>query len=149
VVAGVLAAGGGVAVGCAPGADHFVRQARPSAAVFAVDSGRFGHGRSAYAARSAALVQHVAAAGGSFAGFVCAACPPEVAPARSWSSGATVSGSWSSLALAAGLGCPVFVFWCASGQPRLPGWPGGSWAFAASGLFAGAWAWQSAQLALF
>ena len=84
------------------------------------------------------LVQAVAAegAGAAFAGFVVGACPASVRPASRWASGG--SGSWSSLALAAGLGLPVFVFWCGSGPPALPAaW--GAWSLVAAGPFSGAW----------
>ena len=154
VVGSVLRSGLGVATGCAAGADALVRSsARGSAVVFSVASGLFGSGRGAFAARSAALVRAVAASGpgAAFAVFVSSACPAGVVPARSWRSGSSVSGSWSSLALAAGLGLPVFVFWCAPGAPVLPAWAGGSWVPASAGSFAGSWSWVPApvQPALF
>lgn len=147
----VLQLGWSVSVGCAAGADLLVRSAAPGASVFSVAGGAFGSGRSAFAARSAALVRSVAGGGGSFVGFVSGPCPAGVLPGRSWSSGSSVSGSWSSLALAAGLGCSVFVFWCAPGAPVLPSWVGGCWSPSSSGLFVGAWQWvpASAQLSLF
>lgn len=137
----VVLAGRGVAVGCASGADRFARAAAPSAVVFSVASGRFGSGRAAFARRSAALVQFVAAGGpgSGFVGFVSSPCPAGVAPGRVWRSGSPPSGSWSSLALAAGLGLPVVVFWCGGGAPVLPSsW--GRWvAAAAAGPWAGGW----------
>lgn len=125
-----------VVVGCAAGADETVRSAaRCSSArtvrVWAVASGAWGRGPSAFAARSAALVRSLEA-GSWFVGFVVSPCPAGVAPARSWSSGSSVSGSWSSLALAAGRGLPVLVVWCGPGAPALPAWPGGSWSPVAS-----------------
>jgi len=140
VVAGVVGSGAQAVVGCASGADLHVRSACPAALVLSVASGVFGSGRAAFALRSSALVHHVAAAGGVQVGFVSSACPAGVVPAASWRSGASVSGSWSSLALAAGTGVGVVVFWCGAGAPLLPAWPGGSWGRAA-GLFAGGWVW--------
>lgn len=152
VVGSVLAGGRGVAVGCASGADLLVRSAAPGALVFSVASGRWGRGRGAFAGRSAALVRAVAAsgpgAGAGFVGFVSSACPAGVVPAGSWRSGVPASGSWSTLALAAGAGLPVVVFWCGpwpgpGGSPPLPAWPGGAWSpAAASGCWAAGWLWS-------
>lgn len=129
LVASVLGAGRGVAVGCAPGLDAFVRAACPAAQVFSVS----GSGRGDFAARSVACVQAVAGsgAGAGWVSFPGRPCPASVAPSASPSlcfcgSG---SGSWASAALAAGLGLPVIVF----GLPHssLPAsW--GSWSRAAS-----------------
>ncbi|MBK8755511.1 MAG: hypothetical protein IPL99_29515 [Candidatus Competibacteraceae bacterium] len=58
VVASVLAAGRSVAVGCAGGADAFVRAAAPAALVFSAAA--FGSGPASFARRSAALVAAVA-----------------------------------------------------------------------------------------
>jgi hypothetical protein len=140
VVAAVLSSGRGVAVGCAPGADALVRQAAPGAVVFPVASGRWGSGRRALAARSAALVRAVAASGpgAAFVGFVAAPCPPGVVPARSWRSGSPPSGSWSTLALAAGRGLPVTAFWYSCSNILLPNWPGGRW----QQTEAEGWAWS-------
>jgi hypothetical protein len=142
-VAGVLAAGRGVAVGCAAGGDSLVRAAAPGrCVVFSVASGAWGSGRGAFAGRSAALVRAVAAsgAGAGFVGFVAGPSPAGLVP----SALASVcfrglgSGSWASLALAAGLGLPVVVFWCGSGPAALPaGW--GPWSPVGSGAFAGGW----------
>ena len=128
VVRRVAATGAPVVVGCAAGADQLVRAACPAASVLAVSSGAFGSGRGAFVARSVALVRQVVAAGGVLVGFVSAACPAGIVPATSWRSGASVSGSWSSLALAAGLGAGVVVFWCGPGEPLLPAW--GDWSAA-------------------
>jgi len=146
VVGAVQSDGLHVAVGCARGADSFVRHAAPGARVFRASA--FGSGRGAFAARSAALVRAVAGSGGALTGFVLTPCPAGVVPARSWRSGSHPSGSWSALALAVGLGLSVFVFWCRQGLAVLPGW-GGSWVAVASGPFAGAFQFVPAQLALF
>jgi hypothetical protein len=128
VVAAVQEGGQGVAVGCAAGADSFVRSAAPGAQVFRVSA--FGQGRAAFARRSAALVRAVAAsgAGARFFGFVSSPCPvgvfPSLSPSRCFCGGG--SGSWASLALAVGLRLPVSVFWCSSAPVVLPAWPG-SW----------------------
>ena len=152
IVRGVLEGGQGVATGCAAGADALVRSAaRDQARVFSVSSGKWGRSRSAFARRSAALVRAVVASGpgAAFAGFVSSPCPAGIAPARSWRSGRPVSGSWSALALAAGLGLPVYVFWCGSGAPALPSAWGGSWSRVSSGSFAGGWAFVPDQSRLF
>jgi hypothetical protein len=148
VVTAVLASERGIAVGCANGADLFVRQAAPGAEVFSVASGRWGAGRAAFAARSAAMVRAVAASGpgAGFVGFVSVACQAGIRPARSWRAGSPPSGSWSTLALAAGLGLPVVVFWCGPGQAQLPAWSGGSWSPAApAGVWAAGWGWGAGQ----
>jgi len=66
------------------------------------------------ASRSAALVSAVAASGPGcgLVAFVRDACPPHLLPATSPSAAfyGHASGSWGSLALAAGLGLPVIVF---------------------------------------
>ena len=121
VAAAVAGAGRAVAVGCAGGADSFVRAAVPGALVFRVASPAVP---AAFAARSVALVR-AAAAGGPGSGLVVfpsAECPAGLAPDPA--PGACFcglgSGSWASAAFAAGLGLPVVVFPC--GFSRLPGW---------------------------
>ncbi len=127
-----------LAVGCAAGADLAVRIAAPGARVFRASA--FGSGRQSFARRSAALVQAVAASPSPLlVGFVSSPCPagivPSSSPSRCFCGGG--SGSWATLALAAGLGVPVVVFWCGSGPLALPaGW--GSW-LAASASQAGGW----------
>jgi len=161
VVASVVSSGFGVAVGCCPrGVDplvaSFAVSARfapaavvpavpPPLAVFSVASGRWGRGRGAFAARSAALVSAVArpAAGGArcaFVVFVAGLCPPSVSPVfgRSASASASAcfcgggSGSWASAALAVSLGLPVFVVPSLGSFGFLPAWWPGSWVAPAS-----------------
>jgi len=132
-VSAVRAAGLGVASGCAAGADALVRSAAPgSVAVFSVASGAWGSGRGAFAARSSALVRAVAASGSGafFVGLVLSGCPAGLLPSPSSSRcfRGLGSGSWASLALAAGLGLPVVVF--AALGVSLPAW--GSWVPASS-----------------
>jgi len=146
VVAAVQAAGHGVAVGCAGGADLFVRQACPSARVFSVVSGQWGKSRGAFAARSQSMVRSVVGSGSGAAlvGFVSAPCPAGVFPARQFSGKG--SGSWGTLAYAAGQGLPVTVFWCASGSAQLPAW--GAWLPVQLGGVSG-WQLAPAQSGLF
>ncbi len=131
----VAASGRGVAVGCAAGADSFVRSAVPAAQVF--HAAAFGRGRQAFARRSTALVRAVAAggAGSGFIVFPVSPCPAGLAPSASASACfcGLGSGSWASAALAAGLGLPVIVFPCCFSE--LPLW--GHWVPAAS---SGIWA---------
>ena len=132
VAAGVAAAGRSVVVGCAGGADCFVRSAVPAAAVFRAAS--FGSGRPAFAARSVALVRAVAA-GGTGSGLVvfpAAPCPAGLLPSSRSSACfcGLGSGSWASAAFAAGLGLRLVVFPC--GFSALPPW--GVWR-----PLAGAW----------
>lgn len=95
--------------------------------------------RARLARRSAALVRSLPAAPGSaLVAFVSRPCPARVAPGRGWPGGG--SGSWASLAMAAGLGVPVRLFWCGSGAPALPSWPGWSWSLVSSGPLSGSWA---------
>ncbi len=123
VAASVLAGGRGVAVGCAAGADRLVRSVAPAALVFRAASFP-GPPAARLVARSVACVRAVAAsgAGAGFAGFVSSPCPPSVSPSASPGRAfcGAGSGSWASLALAAGLGLPVVVFWCAAGPACLP-----------------------------
>ena len=104
------AAGVTVLVGCAPGADAAVRSAIPAARVFAVRSGRWGDGPGAYAARSSALVRELAQLPSPLLVSVPGtSCPLGIIPASSWRSGTPCSGSWSTAALAAGLGIPIVL----------------------------------------
>ncbi len=120
VVARVVAAGCRPAVGCAAGADAFVRASSPGALVFRVVPPL---SRAAFVRRSVELVAAVASGGrSSFCVFVSSPCPPSVSPSpissRCFCGGG--SGSWATAAFAAGAGCRVSVFWCAPGPPRLP-----------------------------
>jgi len=148
VAAAVAALRCPVFVGCARGVDAAFRAAFPGASVLAASS--FGSGRGSFAARSAACVRAVAVAGagaaGSFLGglwvsFPSGPCPVGLLPSASSSrcfcgSG---SGSWASLAFAAGSGLPCLVF----GFP-----PPAAWGFAPVG---GGWFFRGApvQLSLF
>ena len=139
VVASVLSGGRSVAVGCAAGADAFVRSAAPSASVFSASA--FGSGRSAFARRSIALVRSVAA-GGPGSGLVvfpAAPCPSGLLHSASASRCfcGLGSGSWASAAFAAGLGLPVVVFPC--GFSGLPLWWGAWKPAARAGVWARGW----------
>jgi len=115
-----------------------VRQAAPHAQVFQASSFS-GPPSARLVKRSVALVHAVAASPAPLlVGFLTVSCPAGIAPARSWRSGRPASGTWSTLALGAGLGVPVVVYWC-SGQPvQLPAaW--GQWSPASSG---GGWQLQ-------
>ena len=117
-----------VAVGCARGVDSFFRDQFPAAQVFSVSD--FGSGRGAFAARSVAFVQSLAADSGILVSFPSSACPVGLLPSASSSRAfcGSGSGSWASLALAVGSGVPCFVF-APFGVPR--GWGfvacGGGW----------------------
>ena len=128
-----------VVVGCAAGADAFVRSAAPGARVFRAASFA-GPWRGRLAARSAAMVRFVAASPSPLlVGFVSGSCPAGLVPSPAASAcfAGVGSGSWASLALAAGLGVPVVVFWCGPGPVALPpAW--GSWV-AAGGPLVGGW----------
>jgi hypothetical protein len=133
VVAAVQEGGRGIAVGCSPGVRVPVLAAAPSAQVFSVQLGAGLPARGAFARRSAAFVQAVAASGpgaGLFA-FAVQPCPAQVAPSpspsRCFCGGG--SGTWAELALGVGLGLPVSVFWCARAPAELPSWWSGSWQF--------------------
>lgn len=110
LVAALAPGSAAVAVGDAPGADALVRSACPSALIFRAASFSAG----ALVARSCAMVAAVASSPSPvLVGFVEMSCPAGIAPGTSWRSGRPVSGSWSSLALAAGRGVRVGVVLCA------------------------------------
>jgi hypothetical protein len=139
-----------VVVGCASGVDGFCRlslgvsaassklvsSAKDGVAffgrvsVFVANSGAFGEGNSAFARRSAACVS--ACKGGVWVAFPCSPCPEGLNPSASFSScfRGLGSGSWASLALAAGLNISCLLF-LQSGTP--PSWGfiplGGGWFF--------------------
>jgi hypothetical protein len=100
---------GSVSVGCASGVDSVVRCSFPSASVFSVSSFLVGGRvcRASFARRSSALVSFCASSGGLLVAFPLGACPPSVVPSSSFFGAG--SGSWGSVALAVGLGCPVLV----------------------------------------
>jgi hypothetical protein len=101
---------GRVFVGCADGVDAVVRSSfsPASLSVFSVSKSEASRlGGSAFAARSARLVQSVAESHGVLVACPLGACPDGVEPSRSFRGFG--SGSWGSVALAVGLGCPVLV----------------------------------------
>jgi hypothetical protein len=105
-----------VVVGCAAGADLVVRSAFGDGdvrlCVFAVDSGRWGVGRAAFARRSVAIVEAVPPGG------LLVVVPGSISPGGG-------SGSWGSAALALGTGRRVLL-WLPSGAVP-PIWAGVSW----------------------
>jgi hypothetical protein len=140
VVDQVVASGASVLVGCAAGADALVRAACPDAQVFS--AARMFPDlpfRAALVNRSVALVWALVTRAGRLVAFAGGPCPAYIFPARKWESGMPPSGTWSTLALAAGMGLPVVVFWCAPGPAALPAWPGWSWSPVTAGPFAGSW----------
>jgi hypothetical protein len=151
----VAAVSGPVAVGCAAGADALVRSAAGARAqVFHASAfAQPGAPRAAaLVARSVALVRAVAASPSpALVGFVSSACPAGLSPSASPSAcfSGSGSGTWATLALAAGLGLPVFASLCGVSASALPSWWAGSWQPVSSGPFAGAWQFVPAQLALF
>lgn len=122
-----------VSVGCAGGIDELVRSLRPGVRVFSVSSVGFS-GRGAFARRSQLCVESVAVPGGVWVSFPSGACPagllPSASAARCFSGFG--SGSWASLAFAAGLGVACLVF-LPSGVVAPIGWGfvsgGGGWFF--------------------
>jgi hypothetical protein len=126
-------------VGCAGGVDAAFRALLPGASVLRAAS--FGSGRGAFAARSVAVVSAVVSAAGSrglWVSFPSAACPagllPSVSSSRCFCGSG--SGSWASLAFAAGSGLPCLVF----GFP-----PPAAWGFAPVG---GGWFFRGAPVQL-
>lgn len=97
-------------VGCARGVDSFFASAFPSLSVVSASS--FGSGRSSFARRSVAVVSRVASAGGLWCSFPASSCPSGLVPSgvSSRCFAGFSSGSWSSLAFAAGSGCACLVF---------------------------------------
>ena len=99
-----------VLVGCAPGADAAARAGAPAAQLFRASAWR-ARGLpwpAALAARSVAFVRALSAAGGVLVSAPGRPCPAGLLPGRSWRS--CGSGSWSTLALAAGLAVPLVLF---------------------------------------
>jgi len=121
-----------VHVGCAPGVDELVRSLCPRARVFWVAEVGFS-GRGAFARRSQLCVESVAVPGGVWVSFPAGACPggllPSASAARCFSGFG--SGSWASLAFAAGLGVACLLF-LPPGVTAPAGWgfvAGGGWFF--------------------
>lgn len=142
----VAAVGAGVpvSVGCASGVDELVRSLCPRARVFSVAEVGFS-GRGAFARRSQLCVESVAVPGGVWVSFPGGACPAGLLPSASLSRcfSGFGSGSWASLALAAGLRVPCLLF-----LPPGVAAPAG-WGFVAGG---GGWFFRAApavQLSLF
>ncbi len=120
-----------VSVGCAAGVDELVRRLVPSARVFRVSDCGFS-GRGAFAARSVACVRSVAVSGGLWVSFPslvsdCPALVPSSSSSRCFSGSG--SGSWASLAFAAGLGVRCLVWLPSVAAPSwlspvsgCPGW---------------------------
>jgi hypothetical protein len=102
------------------------------------------------ARRSQHLVRSVAsghAPGTGLVAFVAAPPPRPVRAGTSWSP--CGSGTWSTVAMAAGHGLPVLVFPVGLSPAALPPLGQGRWQpAAAAGLWARAWRWQPAQLGL-
>lgn len=142
-VAPLVAPSTEVLVGCQRGIDEIARSYFPGAIVFRASD--FGVGKGSFAARSAACVRAVAAAGGLWLSFPSSPCPSGLFPSSSSSRcfGGFASGSWSSLALALGLGVPCLV-WLPPSIPCPVGW-------GLSAVGAGWWVFvpASRQLSLF
>jgi hypothetical protein len=98
------------AVGCARGVDSFFSQAFPFLPVCSASA--FGSGRSSFARRSIWVVESVARSSGLWCSFPASQCPSGLVPSGQSSRcfSGFGSGSWASLAYAAGLGCPCLVF---------------------------------------
>lgn len=125
-------AGQSLGVGDCRGADELVRQVAPSAQVFRAQ----GSAAWQLAARSSALVK----ASSTVVGFVMSSCPSGIVPSSSFHGAG--SGTWGTLALAAGTGRTVFVVPC--GQAVPPAAWGGSWAPVQLGSWVCAWQWVPA-----
>ncbi len=123
-VAAAVPSSASVFVGCARGVDGLARAAFPSASVFAVSSGRWGSGRSAFARRSAAFVSALASSGGVLVSLPAVGSLPAGGLVPSSSSSrcfcGSGSGSWASLGFAVGCGVPCLVFLGSSAAPA--GW---------------------------
>lgn len=108
-----------ILVGCARGVDAQVRAVYPDACVFR--AGQFG-GESypeKLVARSCAMVSAVRDLHGCLIALPMKSCPPMVEPCEEWRySGG--SGTWGTIALAAGTGVPT-VFWLPRGIAA-PSW---------------------------
>ena len=130
-----------IAVGCARGVDAQIRRLRGDATVYSVASPGAGSGARSWAValarRSMAMVDDCYL----LIGFASVSCPLDVYPAHSFVGGG--SGTWASIAYAAGRGIPVVVFLDLDNEICLPEWIGGHWERAGSEgtLFAHGWLW--------
>lgn len=112
LAADAVPVGARVMVGCQRGVDAFFRQCFPKAEVFAVASGKWGSGKSAYAGRSIACVESVADNCGLWVSFPASECPPGLLPSpksRQCFCGSG-SGTWASLAYALGCGVACVIY---------------------------------------
>lgn len=142
-----------VITGCAKGADKYARILHPIGAGLCVfkaeDYPCNGDVRASLAARSTALVKELARLQAQGNDVQLVGFPVHLAPlikvCKSWQS--TGSGTWSTIALAAGHGIPVHVY--RYDTMLLPVWPGFIWV--RSEQFPGAWylAPQTTQQNLF
>jgi hypothetical protein len=95
-----------ILVGCAYGVDAQVRAVYPDATVYEAADFDAPTWPAKLAKRSAAMVTDVHAAGGCLIAIPMAPCPPKVEPCTAWKS-SQGSGTWGTIALAAGLGVPT------------------------------------------
>jgi hypothetical protein len=98
-----------ILVGCARGVDAQVRAMYPDATVFnaiAYPGRNYG---AKLANRSAAMVRATHEAGGCLVAFPMKGCPDIVEPCTTWKYCAG-SGTWGTIALAAGLGVPTIIW---------------------------------------
>ena len=126
-----------VIVGCAGGVDGIVRVLVPKAEVFYFGT-YYKDGISAAAAMAIRSTEVVKELNGGLLIAAPAAgqvCPASVVPAKSWKSGK--SGTWSSIALALGLGSPVLLFLTSSDQ--IPPWMQGKFETIATVKDSGTW----------
>jgi hypothetical protein len=109
-----------IITGCAKGADAIARETRIGATVHQAKSSLYiGLPYvAALARRSQDCIKDVRTNSGIWCSFPNSPCPAKVKPAPHWISGGG-SGTWASLAYAAGLGLPCLVW---AGQTPMPGW---------------------------
>jgi hypothetical protein len=108
-----------ILVGCARGVDAQVRAIYPDAKVYRATDYKAETYPAKLAMRSSAMVADIHAAGGCLIAVPMKPCPPKVKPCTTWRSSAG-SGTWGTIALAAGLGVPTAVWLPESIQP--PDW---------------------------
>lgn len=121
-------AGNIIVTGCAAGADAAVRSAVPTATIFRASD--FGSGRAAFALRSIEMIRSLPS-GSVVVGFPDRCCPKEIVSSGSASQCfcGSGSGTWATLAFAAGLRHEIYIF------GACPKW--GKWDRVVSGIFAG------------